>query len=347
MRATRREWFAACAAGWATWAAGAVAQQRLGVVIHSFGIRSSADRKRRAETGINDPLTFLEHCRSLGAGGIQTSIGNRDAAYVRKLRNSLESGGLYLEGSVRLPQDQADCDRFRREVQTAREAGVSVLRTVMLSGRRYETFDSLERFQQWAARATRSLEWAEKIVAEKKMLLAVENHKDWRSDELVNILKKLDSRFVGTCVDTGNSIALLEDPLETARLLAPWAFTTHLKDMAVAEHDGGFLLSEVPLGTGFLDLPGIIALLQKARPGIRFNLEMITRDPLQIPCLNSRYWTTFGDLPGRHLAQTLTMVRKHKSALPRISGLPLERQLAQEQANVEKSLVYAHARLLT
>ena len=37
---------------------------------------------------------------------------------------------------------------------------------------------------------------------------------------------------------------------------------------------------------------------------------MITRDPLKVPCLTEGYWVTFPDLPGRHLAHTLSLVRE-------------------------------------
>ena len=49
----------------------------------------------------------------------------------------------------------------------------------------------------------------------------------------------------------------------------------------------------------------------RPRPEIRLNLEMITRDPLEVPCLTPKYWATFEDLPARHLARSLTMVRDH------------------------------------
>ena len=49
---------------------------------------------------------------------------------------------MYLEGIVALPRDEADLDRFEAEIRTAKRAGATVVRTVMLSGRRYETFDS-------------------------------------------------------------------------------------------------------------------------------------------------------------------------------------------------------------
>lgn len=45
-------------------------------------------------------------------------------------------------------------------------------------------------------------------------------------------------------------------------LLAPYAVTTHIKDMAVRRNaQGGLLLSEVPLGQGILDLPRLLQII--------------------------------------------------------------------------------------
>jgi sugar phosphate isomerase/epimerase len=252
-----------------------------------------------------------------------------------------------LEGIIRLPRDRDDLGRFSAEVQTAARSGARVLRTAMLSGRRYETFETAGAFRSFAEAAWKSLVLAEPIVARSGVRLAVENHKDWRADELVAILKRIDSAHVGTCVDTGNSIALLEDPMEVVEALAPWAVTTHLKDMAVQEFDKGFLLAEVPLGEGFLDLRRIVRTLRAARPEIGLNLEMITRDPLEVPCLTEKYWATFAELPGRHLARTLTMVRNHAARRPleRMTGLPLEAKFQAEEENVRRSFAFARAEL--
>ena len=82
--------------------------------------------------------------------------------------------------------------------------------------------------------------------------------------------------------------------------------------MGLEEYRDGFLLSEVPLGTGILDLARVVQIVRKAQPEIRLNIEMITRDPLKVPCLTERYWATFPDLPGRHLAHTSrTRPRSH------------------------------------
>ena len=320
----------------------------LGLVIHSFPIRGGRDRGKPPGERFGDPLRYLEYCRSIGAGGVQVGIGVRDDSYADSLRARAEMLSMYVEGVISLPREDADVARFDAEVRTCKRAGASIVRTAMLSGRRYETFDSLASFRRFAERGERSLALAAPVVARHDVKLAVENHKDWRADELLALLKRAGNDHIGICVDTGNSISLLEDPMEVVEALAPRALSTHIKDMAVEEYPEGFLLSEVPLGTGFLDLPRIVRVLRSARPEIRWVLEMITRDPLRIPCLTERYWATFPDLPARHLARALSLVRAHRpeQPLPRISGLSPEAQLRAEDDNIVRCLAYWRERLM-
>src|SRR5262245_57801895 len=185
--------------------------QRLGVVAYCYSIRTGAERKR-GETGLADPLAFLEQCRRIGAGGMQFALGDLEEGRAAKLREKVEASGMYLEGIVRLPQARPDVERFVNEVEAAMKAGARVLRTVLLSGRRYETFESAAGFRKWRDGAVASVALAEPVVARRNVRLAVENHKDLRVGELLDVLKRLDGPHVGVCVDTGNSIALLEDP---------------------------------------------------------------------------------------------------------------------------------------
>src|SRR5262249_47531886 len=185
-----------------------------------------------------------------------------------------------------------DTERFEADLKATRAAGAEVVRTVCMPGRRYETFDTAEQFKRFAEDAEKAIRRAEPVAARHRVTLAVENHKDWRTDEMLGWLKKLSSGWVRVCLDTGNSVALLEDPTATAEALAPFVATTHLKDMGVAEYADGFLLSEVPFGEGFLDLSKIVALVRKANPKVRLNLEMITRDPLKVPIPTPNYCST-------------------------------------------------------
>ncbi len=319
----------------------------LGLVIHSFPVRSAGDRDRPPEDRFADPIRFLEHCRSLGARGIQVGIGAREPAYADDLRARLEAASMDIEGIVTIPKDEADLARFEAEIRTAKRAGAAIVRTAMLNGRRYETFDTLASFRQSVDRAARSLTLAVPVLDRHQVRLAVENHKDLRADELAALLGKIGSDHVGVCLDTGNNMALLEDPMEVVEALAPLAITTHLKDMAVEEYEQGFRIAEVPLGTGVLDLPRIVRTLRAAHPAIPLNLEMITRDPLDVPCLKDHYWATFPDLPARHLARALADVRAHRPAspLPRVAQLGRDERLRAEDENIRRCLAYARDHL--
>jgi sugar phosphate isomerase/epimerase len=176
------------------------------------------------------------------------------------------------------------------------------------------------------------------------MPLGIENHKDWRVDQQVALLERYSSEYLGVCLDTGNNLAVLDDPTETVEKLAPYTFNVHFKDMAMEECDEGFLLSEVPLGDGMLDIPRIVEIIRKARPEVRLSLEMITRDPLLVPCLTDRYWASFDDdNGGRDLARMLTRIRgrQNRAPLPRIAGLDPDQRRALEDEMVDRSIRYA------
>ncbi|HUG71217.1 MAG TPA: TIM barrel protein [Pirellulaceae bacterium] len=314
----------------------------MGLVTYCCQFRSQMLAKATPPINLFGPLTFLDHCKSLGAGGMQHRLGVLEAREATALRTHAEENSLYIEAIVSVPKDKSDVERFDAEIQTAAAAGASAVRTTIIPGRRYEYFDSLEMFREFEARGRNSLELAAPVVEKYRVPLAVENHKDHRSDQRVALFEAIGSEFVGACVDTGNSFALLEDPIETATSLAPWAHSVHLKDQAVQMYDDGFLLADIPLGQGFIDLKTIVAILRTEKPHVHFSLELITRDPLKVPVLNEKYWATFSDLPARELARTLRTVRKGTTDnLQYISRMTPEQQLAQEDANVRESLDYA------
>jgi sugar phosphate isomerase/epimerase len=317
----------------------------LGVVEYSLMRRFSDGRPRGPGMASPDPVAFLEACHALGAGGIQLNLGVRDAEAAGKVRARAEQLGMFVEGITPLPRESGDVDRFRAALRTAKDCGARVVRTGALSGRRYETFDTLAAFRAFADRAHKSIALAIPEAERLGVRLAIENHKDWRLDDFVALLKTFESEHFGVTLDFGNNLALLDDPMELVKALLPRTFATHVKDMGVEEDRDGFLLSEVPLGTGILDLPAIVGSIRAAHPEVRFSLEMITRDPLKIPCLTPKYYATFPDLPARDLARTLALVRASSKPLPRVADLSPGDARAREEQNVRDSLAYARERL--
>jgi sugar phosphate isomerase/epimerase len=283
-----------------------------------------------------DTLEFLEHAYELGAGGIQMQLTSRDPDYIRKFRTRAGELGMYFEAMASLPA-------LESTVAAAKEAGALAIRVNCLPGRRYENFNNLADWRTAVDESHQKIDAALRIVEKHQVPLAIENHKDWTADEMAALMKEKAGRWLGVCLDTGNNIALLDDPMATVEALAPYALSTHIKDMGVAPYLDGFLLSEMPLGDGMLDMRRIVDAIRRARPETRLTLEMITRDPLKVPCLTDGYWATFPDRNGLYLARTLRMVREHP--LPMVSGLPREAQLQLEEDNVKKSLAYARDRL--
>ena len=290
----------------------------------------------------NDPVRFLQFAHERGANAVQLPLGIRTADEANLIRSTCDRLGLQIEGIVSPPKP-THSDRFQEELKSVAACGASIARIVMSGGRRYEIYEKNEQFLEFTRASLEVLQTADRTASHVQVTLAVENHKDYRVEELVDVMKRLSSEWTGVCLDTGNNLALLEDPLNAVSALAPFARTVHLKDMGLEESENGFLLSEVPLGRGTLNLPSIVAIIRKASPRARFHLEMITRDPLSIPCLTEKYWATMPHVPGQDLARTLKSIRSNQknTPLPRVSSLKPEEQLAVEERHVRESFEFA------
>ncbi|MGH9343781.1 MAG: sugar phosphate isomerase/epimerase family protein [Terriglobia bacterium] len=312
------------------------AASTMGIVQYSFG-RNPASRSA---------YEFLDFCHSFGAAGVQVGLDSLDPAYVDKVRRRAEELRMYFEAIVELPKPDGS-GNFEQAVAAAKRAGAVCMRTACLGGRRYEVFTSLDQWNQFVKNSHERIRRALPVIEKYKIPLGIENHKDWTADEDAALLKHYDSEYLGACIDTGNNMALLDNPTYLAETLAPYAVTTHFKDVGLEEYPEGFKVSEVPLGQGILDLKRMVSAIHHARPKARFNLEMITRNPLAIPCLTDKYWVTFPQRNGKYLADALTLVRAHRRSepLPVVSTLSHDGQIDLEKQNVRACMSYARSDL--
>lgn len=298
----------------------------------------------KANAQANPPVDFLDYCHRLGLGGAELRGGPPlDPTAIRAMREKLEAFQMHVIFNVRLPASDADLPAYEASVQAARECGAYGLHAAM-TARRYEEFSSLDEYAKSFDRSQRQITLAEPVLRRHKVRLAIENHKGWRAVEQASWMRRVSSEYVGVHLDFGNNIAFCEDPMFTLETLKPWVFSCHLKDMAVELYEDGFLLSEVPLGDGFL---GLKTMVDELRAQAIFDLEMITRDPLKVPVFTGRYWATFRDVPASQLAAMLSIIDRNppKQPLPRITGLSFEQQLKLEDANNRASIEYARRNL--
>jgi sugar phosphate isomerase/epimerase len=301
--------------------------------------------------GRGPAFDFLGYFHSLGFGVAEGARpASNDPEAIKAFRARVEEYNMRVILDIGYPRDENGVEAFDANVKMAKEAGAISLHAAMTQ-RRYEEFNDFATFKASFERNQKSIALAEPILRKYRMRLGLENHKGWRSAEQAAWLQRMGSEWVGVHFDFGNNISLCEDPADTLKNLLPYTFACHIKDMAVEPYEDGFLLSEVPLGEGFLDIQGMVATLQKKDPNMAFDLEMIVREPLRIPVFTDKYWVTFdgqySPLPGRDLAHTLELVRKNKpkTAVPHTAGISPEAFLKLEDQCVAKSIDWARKNL--
>ncbi len=118
----------------------------------------------------------------------------------------------------------------------------------------------------------RMLRESVKIAADCGVILAIENHIDYTSAEILEILERVDSPNLKVNFDTGNTLRMMEDPVAAARRLGPHTVATHTKDLDACRGvrpEEWYFFSSVTVGTGLIDMRGVaIALKESGYDGV-------------------------------------------------------------------------------
>ena len=160
---------------------------------------------------------------------------------------------------------------------------------------------------------------------------AIENHKDLLCWETRQLIEGAGKEFVGSYLDTGNPVFVMEDPLETVETLGPLAVTLHLRDSVVYETRRGVAVQWVPLGEGVVDFKRIIERARELCPPLYVYIKPITgRPPAVMPYLDREFMQTYRDSKASTLARFLALAK---------SGHPYEREMVIEdvagRSNIE------------
>jgi len=172
------------------------------------------------------------------------------------IKRRAEAAGITLTGAEYGPPTRK---LFERQVAAAKELGMTVVRHAFQPNILLKERLPLPDLES-------ALRTAAEVYAGTGLRYALENHQDYTAEELVAAFEKVDSPDIGVFLDTGNSIALLEDPLHTARLLAPHTFGIHLKEYAVLPAEGGFQMLGVPLGEGVIENAAVLEIIAREAP---------------------------------------------------------------------------------
>ncbi len=123
---------------------------------------------------------------------------------------------------------------------------------------------------------------------------AIENHFNYPSPRMVELLDAVDDDALGVCLDVANSICAGEWPMTTVRMLAPYTINLHLKDYVIAPdpYGVGFRIQGVPLGEGRAEIGAIFAALAHCPDDMSVILEhwMPPDDDQATTCRMEREW---------------------------------------------------------
>ena len=206
-----------------------------------------------------DALSMLTKGADLGAEVIQfcdnMPLDDLSLTERSELRSVARERGMAIEvGTGGLDQE-----RLERYIQIAVQMGSRALRLVPYSA---------------DAEAIRGrIKALLPALREADILLAIENRFGLGSAALMDLVRSLDDAALGFCIDTGNSIGLLERPVETVANLAPLAIQMHLKDHIVDKIPVGYQITGRPLGEGWLDIPRVLETLGPRKDAVDYLLE--------------------------------------------------------------------------
>lgn len=220
---------------------------------------------------------LLRRSAELGFGALQVRGVPSDAGRRRAVKELAESLDVELEGSSRFifaplgTAPDAQLAELKQDIDAAKAVGITVLRSGY--GRlTIETsrFDLTREPSEHKRHMVACLTEAARVAEDTGFPLAVENHCDFHGRELAEILAEVDSPYIGAALDTGNSFTVYCDPRDDIEALAPYTFTTHMKDMRVEQSPIRGTIPFLPrgcrLGEGHVDIDGAVSLLAEQSP---------------------------------------------------------------------------------
>ena len=289
-----------------------------------------------------DPIGTLGLVADLGLQGVLFDISpftSFRADDLRAIRDFAAQKNLYLEmgmGSIFRWHPMAEKGRqlladagydmavsdggiVIHHLQVARQLGCRLLRCV--AGNLF-TRDEGHDMAALADDAVRILREACSVAQDMGLKIALENHADFTVRELASIWSRVNSPALGFTLDTANLGFDLDEPLRLARILVPFAWTTHFKNYRIVRTGKGLALENCALGDGEIDVRAIAELLAERRPEVNLNIEIHSQfAPFTLDILDPTYFSRHPAPPGDGLAWYLT--RAWSKEMPQTSHVNL------------------------
>ncbi len=285
-----------------------------------------------------------------------TDYESLQPAYLRKVKEHAERLGIVIDGGLGCicptatgyPKGEGDAAKYLlKGLQANKAAGSKCMRCYLGGGSERRGAIPLEQHIENTVKALRAVRSQALDLGVK---IAVENHGDLQAWELRDLIEQAGKDFVGACIDTGNPISVVEDPMLTLETLAPYAVTTHVKDVVVFEHPRGAVTQGVALGESSFDYAGFFERFRQSCPNVAVQLEILTGSPPRVlPFLEPAFWEAFPKARAAEFARFVALTKKGRPFMGAMvvagqSPSPPEYEAAlrqQQRIDLERSFDYA------
>ncbi len=284
---------------------------KFGVSAYSFpfscGFLKQEDRRAAQPMNAFGLATLAsEHGLSSIATPLPPMLPDLSFSTIDRLRDTLRDANLTLVVDTSV----VDVATLQTLLPLAKRAGARVVRatvSTILEGARAGVVGGWQPYLN---------DIKERIIAIRPVLesldlvLALENHQDVTSDELL-YLCEAGGPNVGVTLDVVNPLAVGEEPMAFARKLAPLIHTVHLKDYIIFPTPSGFRLVRCTIGDGVLDVPALLDILRAHAPNPVLNIELAALYGRHIRLLEDDWWQGYPPRDVREVVPALRLMAQH------------------------------------
>ena len=264
---------------------------RLGIYTYSLyhhGIAEDWAGFRLPWTRQMDIWQLVDHVVELGLEGIHLDDGafdSLDKSHLHRVKACAAERNLYLEYNFAMLNDKYDTKvqhDIDEGITIANAIGADVAKLGMNISRPHPIAASkfhpevMVQLENVVAQLKKNAPYAQNAGVK----IAVENHTDAFSEEVLWVLDQVDHPAIGACVDTVNALHVTENPIAAIENLAPRAFTNHFRDGKIIIQPDGFKLTGAAVGEGDLDMKRAYELIKKNPAVNRLNIELDLKCPL-------------------------------------------------------------------
>ena len=181
--------------------------------------------------------------------------------------------------------------------------------------------------------------------AEAGVTIAIENHQDFTSAELVEFCGMVPG--VGITYDTGNSFPVGEAPLDFTRTVAPHVRHLHLKDYRVQFTPEGFRLVRCAIGDGAVPFAEMFSILGAHHRVLTAVLEPAALEARHVRLFTPGWWEGYAPRPAPALAACLLAAQRNRLEASDEFRTPWEREADHEIEDYELAMIRRSAANMT